>query len=364
MSAHASHERGVGFTRGAGTVLRVGVAALALLLPWRVPAASPVTALAFDAAGRTLASAGGGVVTLHHLDETNRVTVFETGLPKVHDLTFRGRGSWLAVAGGTPGVSGVTLLLDLERGGEMARWTHGTDVASGLCFDPEGGQLAVAADQGIRVYAVSSGVPFLRHECLGHVGAVLDVAFAPDGRHLVSVGRDRSVKVWSASDGRLIRSFSHHTESVQAVVFRPCSTGNASPAVCATAGEDRTVRVWQPALGRMVRIVRGHEGSVLTLAYGVDGRTLFTAGSEGTVRCIDADSDVILHSWRASDDWIYALAASPEGRLLATGDWLGAVSLWTPEGVLERRLVPGVGVDASVPAGASRVPDAPAATGN
>jgi len=46
------------------------------------------------------------------------------------------------------------------------------------------------------------------------------------------------------------------------------------------------------------------------------------------VRVIDADSDQILHSWAAHDDWIYGLAISPDGQLLATGDWKGIVKTW------------------------------------
>jgi hypothetical protein len=45
------------------------------------------------------------------------------------------------------------------------------------------------------------------------------------------------------------------------------------------------------------------------------------------VRQIDADSDAVLSQWQASTDWIHALAISPDGRHLATGDWAGHVSV-------------------------------------
>ena len=88
------------------------------------------------------------------------------------------------------------------------------------------------------------------------------------------------------------------------------------------------MRVWQPAIGRMVRIVRRHEGRVLALAYAPDGARLFSAGAEGVIRVIDADSDAILGEWAAHDDWVHALAVSPDGKWLATGDWAGNVRLW------------------------------------
>jgi WD40 repeat protein len=150
---------------------------------------------------------------------------------------------------------------------------------------------------------------------------------------------DRSLKVWSAADGKLVRSFGQHTDAVQALAFRPATADwPAAPPFCSSGGDDRTVRVWQPTIGRMVRIVRRHEGAVLALAFTPDGRALFSAGKEGIIRRIDSDSDEVLGEWRASDEWIYSLAISPDGRTLATGDWSGVIRWWS---VGERELQPG-----------------------
>ena len=88
------------------------------------------------------------------------------------------------------------------------------------------------------------------------------------------------------------------------------------------------IRVWQPEVGRMVRIVRKHDGPVTALAYARGGTVLLSAGAEGVVRVIDADGDQVLFQWKASDDWIYGLAVSPDGKAVATGDWAGAVRVW------------------------------------
>jgi WD40 repeat protein len=78
----------------------------------------------------------------------------------------------------------------------------------------------------------------------------------------------------------------------------------------------------------MVRIVRGHAGPALTALYSRDGNRIYSAGTEGVVRAIDAESDEVLHSWKAAPGWIYSLALSPDGAGLATGDWQGVVRRW------------------------------------
>ena len=65
------------------------------------------------------------------------------------------------------------------------------------------------------------------------------------------------------------------------------------------------------------------------LVFTPDGHSLFSAGKEGIIRRIAADSDEVLGEWRASPDWIYSLAVSLDGKMLASGDWSGAVRRWS-----------------------------------
>jgi WD40 repeat protein len=75
----------------------------------------------------------------------------------------------------------------------------------------------------------------------------------------------------------------------------------------------------------MVRIIRHHRGPVFAVAYAPDGRSIFSAGKEGVIRRFDADSDSLLSEWPAHSEWVYALAVSPGGSQLASGDWSGKV---------------------------------------
>ena len=295
--------------------------------------AAPVGALAFSPDGDSLWFGDHkSLVVCSAKDAAIRRRV-DLDFPKIGSLAFDRDRPILVVTGGTPGVSGVALLMDWKQDRILQRFTNYTDLATSAAISPDGRLLAIAsADHTVDVFRLEQdgghGESALKLE--GHAGPVLAVAFSPTGRTVVTASADRSVKVWACETGKLIRSFNHHTEIVHTLAFRPVEKDSAMarPAYCATGSDDQTVRIWQPEIGRMVRIVRKHEGPIFTVVFSRDGTRLFSAGREGNVRVIDAESDEVLNLWRAHEDWIYSLALSPDGTTLASGDWAGEVKLW------------------------------------
>lgn len=112
---------------------------------------------------------------------------------------------------------------------------------------------------------------------LRHDGPVRAVAFAPDGRTLLTAGDDGPLRIWDAADGRLLRSLEHHEGPVHALAVSPDGKSVAS------AGADRAVRLWDLGGGEPT-VREGHTHWVLAVAWSPDGRTLATVGGDDTVR--------------------------------------------------------------------------------
>jgi dipeptidyl aminopeptidase/acylaminoacyl peptidase len=304
------------------------LAALILSGSALLTSAAPVSALAFSPDGSVLASSGYKAVILHSQKDGGVQQKIECEFPRVTSITFDSSGKYLAIGGGEPGVDGVALLLDWKTKTVLRKFTGFQDLVTGLAFSPQGNALAVvSADRTASIHFLQSGQTTSDPiKLVGHSGPILAVAFSPDGELISTASSDRSIKVWAAGDGKLLRSLNHHTESVHALAFKPWKTGILE---CASGSDDQTVRIWQPGIGRMVRIVRKHEGPVFALVYSPDGLSLFSAGKEGLVRRVDAESDEILGQWKCHDEPIYSMALSPDGAILATGDWSGKLKLWS-----------------------------------
>jgi WD40 repeat protein len=292
----------------------------------------PTVACAFVTDGSLLFVAHHDRVDVRSPADGAVLRTFHCELARITSLAPSPDGSALAVGGGRPGDSGAVLLVDPDTGDVLSRAGDFDDVVTSVAFARDGASLAAAsADHSACVVNLTEGGKGLgrRVELAGHAAPVPAATFAPDGKTVVTASADRSLKVWDAASGRLLRTLSNHTDAVHCLAVRPRPhEQDAPPFSCASGGDDRTARVWQPGVGRMVRIVRGHDGPVLALAYSADGGLLFTAGVDGIIRVVEGDSDAVVNQSTAHDDWVYALAASPDGKTLASGDWSGEVRAW------------------------------------
>jgi WD40 repeat protein len=98
-----------------------------------------------------------------------------------------------------------------------------------------------------------------------HLDEVSGVAFSPDGKLLVSTGRDGAVRRWDIGKRKELPLIRAHFGGANALAFTPNGR-------LLTAGEDKTVRAWDLVRGKEVACFKGHTGSVFSLAVSGDGK--------------------------------------------------------------------------------------------
>jgi WD40 repeat protein len=177
-----------------------------------------------------------------------------------------------------------------------------------------------------------------------HRGAVVALAWSPDGAELVSASHDRTVCFWDAKTGKLLRRLTGHDGAVFALAL------SADGKRLATGGEDKTVRVWEAATGKLLWHAGAHKEPVYCLTFSPDGTRLAAGGGDARVRLWDAADGKELRQFIDDADLpgppakppkegspqatpvptsnVYAVAFSPDGKTLAAGGMNKAVRLW------------------------------------
>jgi len=151
-----------------------------------------------------------------------------------------------------------------------------------VAFSPNGARVASGADRSDRTARIwkidGSPVAVLRHR-----GPVADVEFSPDGRVLATASGDEMARLWNAETGQLRRTLRGHTAFVRSVDFRPDGK------VLATASDDGDARTWSVRTGAPLNVFRGHFSAVQHASFSPDGRWIVTAGPR-TAGLWDADT--------------------------------------------------------------------------
>ena len=152
---------------------------------------------------------------------------------------------------------------------------------------------------------------------------------SPDGRRLVTAGRDHTARVFDTASGRPLQVLRGHGRPLATAVFAPQGER------IVTASDDGTARMWDAADGRQLAVLRHEGGALNSAAFSPDGERVVTAGDDGTVRIWDVETQrqvAILRDHRAAVRRELRPAGhdGPDRRPRRNGPPLGAAFRWQP----------------------------------
>ena len=195
-------------------------------------------------------------------------------MKSVVDLSILASGPRLT----TISEDGELVIWDVGSGNKVAILPPFPGTVMTVSFSPDGSQMAVIQEES----AVASLWDLTKKDeifdLIGHAQPLYNATFSPDGRRLVTVGKDGTAIVWDIQTGKKLISLSGHSASIEAATF------NWNGTRLATGGYDGAVKVWDVSTGESsgqeLLDLTGYASYIYMVNFSSDGRYL-SASSPG-----------------------------------------------------------------------------------
>ena len=256
------------------------------------------------------------------------------GKGKIVDMAYSPDGTRIAVA--TP--IGIWIY-DSQTGQEVDILQGHTRKITGIAYAPDGRTLVSSSGSGDDVLILADDTLILWDTVSGTPEATLpgsgaySIAFSSDGK-TIATGGSEYVQLWDAVSGEPTVSF--QTESNDIIKNLAFSPDGKTIATASTAD----IRLWDVATARHKVTLQGHTNSVLSLSFSPDGSTLASGSRDYKIRLWDTTT-FVHKATLGGPQRPYApqsIAFSPDGKTIAQGGYRDAFLWDVPSGEVRRTL--------------------------
>jgi mono/diheme cytochrome c family protein len=305
-----------------------------------------ITSLAYSPDGTLLAVSAYHEVILFAADrftaDGGEIVARLVGLSeRIESMAFSADGALLAVTGGSPGRFGEVQIWHVASHELKMSLPVTYDTVYGVAWSPNGKLISFGcADNTVRAIDAETGEQRLYQGA--HSDWVLDTDFSTDSSYLVSVSRDRSMKLTEVATERFIDNI---TSITPGALKGGLITVRRRPEKdeLLIGGADGVPKLYQMhrtkkrVIGddfNQIRVYEGLPGRVFAVEFNGDGSRFVAASSfEGTgaARVYQTEDAKVVSRFAEDRGPIYAAAFRADGTHVAVGGLAGTVSIHNVE---------------------------------
>ena len=185
-----------------------------------------------------------------------------------------------------------------------------------VAFSPDGKQVVTGGRDKLVIWDAQTGKQI--RPLLGHKFYVECVCYSPDGKYIVSGSYDRTVRVWDAETGKLLQTLKH-----KYIV----GTVEVSPDGKWLAAAAKGVKIWN--MQTFEELPTAIPGEARSLSFGPESKRLVTilTGVGVCIWDIRNDKQLLIRKCKNT----YCVCFSPDGQHFAVGHRHGLVTVYDAE---------------------------------
>jgi WD40 repeat protein len=197
---------------------------------------------------------------------------------------------------------------------------RGGDVWSAI-FAPDGRHVLTIGGNDAQLWNLESASQVVR---FSPHGAVASATVSPDGKLVATGSWDRSAKIWNAETGQATHKLQgEHTGYVNSVEFSP------DGGELLTASDDGTARLWNVQTGQPTGIVfRGHNARITAATFSPDGTQVLTVSGDKTARIWVRATGNLVRTLEGHEWAVLCGQFSADGQRVITGSQDNTARIW------------------------------------
>lgn len=300
----------------------------------------PIQAVALTADGQLAAAARGNQIVLYHPQSGQLLTrLIDPALvsgPTAPQIAHRDLIQSLAV-----NAEGDRLASGAYR--EVKLWRRPRDVRTltvaaaaeltTVAVSPDGTTIATGRADGAIALWDAAGKPV--RELTGHTGPVSGLRFRPDGKELVSVSQDKSLRLWNVATGAETHRF-ELVQPIQAVEWvrsavSPPGPGQAADYLAVACAGEPFLRLFRASpLPSPAPTWTDLPPQPTASAASLDQKVVVVAAKDGTLQARDSAAGTLLETWKRTGPPATAVTVGPGSAMppaIVCGDEQGQIHL-------------------------------------
>lgn len=293
--------------------------------------------------------------------------------PRLESVSYSPDGKWIAVAGGEPGIRGELQIWNSQTKELAESFAIGYDTLFGVNWSPDSNLISFACtDNSVRAVDRSGTQKLFQRV---HEDWARATVFTPEGKHLISVSRDMTVKLTEVETERFVDNITSITPGalrggIQAIAGHPTRNeivvggADGSPKIyrvfrqtARVIGDDANlIRQLEPIPGRIFDVAISSDGKYLAAASTLDRQSTVkvwsydvdssmpdeikkiqskrsqqrTPEEKTKLEAYVTEQPKVVASWNLADTSIYSIAIDNRGRI-AVGGSDGRIRVWNIE---------------------------------